>query len=261
MNDPYAVLGLRRGASEQEAKEAFRKLAKSCHPDLHPNDPAAEQRFKDINAAYDAIRNPQPDPPPNPFREFRFGFGFGTPFDDFFGDAHGFNRQARNPDTHLECRITLREAFEGKEIAIESPRPIKVRIPAGIEDGIRLRVPQAGEQLNQSFRPGDLYVLIRVMPHPTLVRQGRNLVTRLSVTAFDVLLNKDVEVEGIDGHRVRVAIPAGFDTTRKLRLTGQGMPDGMGRGDLLIELIVTFPALTDEQRAFIDQAERTAAPA
>lgn len=256
MSDPYAVLGLRHGATEQEAKEAFRKMAKTCHPDLHPNDPAAEQRFKEINAAYDAIRNPQPDPPPNPFREFRFGFGFGgTPFDEFFGDTHGFSRQARNPDTHIECRITMREAFEGKDVAIERPRAIKVRIPAGIEDGTRLRVPQAGEQINQSFRPGDLYLLIRVIPHPTLIRQGRNLIARVTVCAFDVLLGKDVEVEGIDGHRVRVTIPAGFDTTRRLRLTGQGMPDGFGRGDLLIELMITFPRITDEQRALIEQAQ------
>src|SRR5262245_59198492 len=99
--DPYAILGVPRGASEDDAKNAFRRLAKTCHPDLHPNNPTAERRFKEINAAYEAIRNPQPEPifqaPPFQFDEFPFGF------EDMFNNMRGFSRQPRNHDVHLEC--------------------------------------------------------------------------------------------------------------------------------------------------------------
>jgi curved DNA-binding protein len=255
--DPYAVLGVSRGASEDEAKNAFRRLAKTCHPDLHPNNPAAERRFKEINAAYEAIRNPQPEPvfqtPPFHFDDMPFGF------EDMFANLRGFSRQPRNHDLHLECRISLEDAFHGKEFDLtvpspSNPRTLKLRIPPGIDDGTSLRIAQAGDHTHRGLRPGDLYVLVRILPHPTLNRVGRNLITVMPVTAFDVLLGKEIEVVGIDGKTIRVAIPAGFDTSRKLRLSGQGMPDPSGRGDLLIELFVVFEQLNEAQRALVEQA-------
>src|ERR1044071_3716596 len=114
--DPYAVLGIPRGASEEEAKVAFRNLAKTCHPDLHPNDPEAEAKFKSINAAYDAIRNPQPDPFQQVhFRFDEFPFG-GSPFEDLFANLRGYTRQQRNADLHHEVRLNLEEAFHGKDV-------------------------------------------------------------------------------------------------------------------------------------------------
>lgn len=258
--DPYAVLGIPRDASEEDAKAAYRQLAKTCHPDLHPNDPQAERKFKELSAAYDAIRNPQPDPFQPHVHTWHFrseGFPFGnSPFDDLFANLHGYTRQQRNIDLHHEVRLTLEEAFHGKEIEITLPtaRTIKVRVPPGIEDGVSLRVAQAGDHSNNALRPGDLFLLIRIAPHKTLLRAGRNLTAIVPVTAFDVLLGKEIEVIGIDGRALRVAIPANFDTSRKMRLAGQGMPDISGRGDLLIELFVTFPLLTDEQRQLVQRA-------
>lgn len=256
MPDPYSVLGLPPGASEDDAKKAFHKMAKTCHPDLHPNDPQAEQRFKEINAAYDAIRNPQPDP----FTNFRSNdFAFHGHFEDIFSNLRGFTRQQRNHDIHVECRLTLEEAFHGKELDIAvpsagNPRTIKVRIPPGIEDGMNLRVAQAGDHSNKMLRQGDLFLMIRIMPHATLTRAGINLTMMVPVSAFDVLLNKEIEVVGIDGKTMRIAIPTSFDTSRKLRLAGQGMPGNGGRGDLLIELFIMFEQLTEQQRALIEQA-------
>jgi|ERR1044072_1569610 DnaJ-class molecular chaperone len=257
--DPYAVLGIPHGATEEEAKAAYRHLAKTCHPDLHPNDPQAEHKFKEISAAYDAIRNPQPDPFHHVHStQFRFNdFPFGnSPFDELFANLHGYTRQQRNVDLHHEVRLTLEEAYQGREIEITLPtgRALKVHVPAGIEDGVSLRVAQAGDHSNKALRPGDLFILIRIQPHKTLLRAGRNLTAIVPVTAFDVLLGKEIEVIGIDGRALRVAIPTNFDTSRKMRLAGQGMPDMSGRGDLLIELFVTFPSLTDEQRRLVQQA-------
>ena len=254
--DPYTVLGLQHGASEEDAKMAFRNLAKTCHPDLHPNNAEAERRFKEINTAYEMIKNPQPEPMFQTFQFHDFPFPGGTPFDDMFTNLRGFTRQQRNNDFHMEYRLTLEEAFLGKEIEL-TPQPmrsIKVRIPPGVEDGTNLRIAQAGDHSNKMLRPGDLYVLIRVLPHSSLRRFGRNLLNVVPVTAFDVLLGKEIEVIGIDGKTMRVAIPSEFDTTRKLRLAGQGMPDNMGRGDLLIELFIVFPKLSDELRILLEQA-------
>ena len=258
--DPYAVLGLQPGASASEAKAAFRTLAKTCHPDLHPNDPAAEARFKDINAAYDAISNPQPQPNFHS-TQYRFDdFPFpGSPFEDLFANLRGYTRQQRNNDVRIECRLTLEDAFHGKELDVtvpvqSNPRTIKVRIPAGVEDGLHLKVAQAGDHTNKMLRPGDLYLIIRILPHASLVRDGRNLRTVVPVSAFDVLLNRDVEVVDIEGKTMLVPIPPGFDTSRKLRLAGKGMQDAHGRGDMLIELFIVFKELTHEQRVLIAQA-------
>lgn len=259
--DPFSVLGLQRGASDEEVKNAFRKLAKTCHPDLHPNNAEAEAKFKEINAAYDAIRNPQPDPVfHNPFDHPHFA---GSPFEDLFANLRGFTRQQRNNDIHMECRLTLEEAFTGKELDVtvpvaNNPRTLKVRIPPGVQDGVSLRIAQAGDHSNKVLRPGDLFLIVRVMPHGSLMRVGNNLTTMVPVTAFDVMLGKEIEVVGIDGKTMRIAIPAGFDTTRKLRLAGQGMQDNAGRGDLLIDLFIMFNELSEEQRALVQQAAEMA---
>lgn len=255
--DPYAVLGLQRGASDEDVKNAFRRLAKTCHPDLNPGNPAAEQRFKEINAAHDAIRNPQPDPifQTASFNDFPF-----PGFEDMFTNLRGFSRPQRNNDIRLECRLTLEEAFYGKEFDITVPqnsRTIKMRIPPGVEDGTTMRMAGAGEYTLKAMRPGDLFLLVRLLPHTTWTRIGRNLLTTVPVSVFDVLLGKDIEVIGIDGKTMRIGIPEGFDTSRKLRLAGQGMPEGNIRGDLLIELFIMFDPLNDEQRGLVEQASRT----
>ena len=262
--DPYAVLGLKHGASEQEAKEAFRKLAKTCHPDLHPNDADAERRFKEINAAYDAIRNPQPEPQPHiQWHTFHSGGGHspfepGSPFEDIFSQVFG---RPRNPDAYLDCRMTLEETFLGREMTLsvpagsKSPRTIKVAIPPGVVHGMRIRVQGGGQQSHPGMGPGDLFLVINVPHHERFTRQGNNLHVAVPVTVFDVLLCHDLTVMGIDGHALRVAIPAGYDS-RKLRLTGQGMPDPHSgvRGDLFVELFIQYPVLSDAQRMLVEQA-------
>lgn len=267
--NPYATLGVAPGASEQEVKDAFRKLAKTCHPDLHPNDPKAEQRFKEINAAYDAIRNPQPEPQnfsPNFSWHVHTGSPFGnspfgpdSPFEDLFSQV--FGRQ-RNSDTFLELTLTLEEAFHGKEITLSVPpnkptRTIKVKINPGVAHGMRVRVPGAGHQSHAGINPGDLYLVINIAHHERFSRQGTTLHLTVPVSVFDVLLCRDIEVVGIDGQNLRLSIPPRYDA-RKLRLAGHGMPDPHhgARGDLVVDLFVQYPALNEEQQSLIRQAAK-----
>lgn len=261
MINPYQTLGVAHGASPEECKVAFRALAKTCHPDLHPNDAQAEARFKEINAAYDAITNPQPEPAfqqqQNPFNFHNFHFNFDpgrgqSPFEDLFANLRG--GQQRN-DITFEVRLTLEDIFHGKDVTVQvpeqqkgaGPRDLKVRIPPGIEDGMRLVIQQSVRQ--PGGRAGDVHLLIRILPHARFTRQGLNLLTVLPVTAFDILLGNEIEVVDLDNHTIRVAIPSNFDSTRKLRLAGQGMADAQGhRGDLLVDLFVQYPALQEAQR-------------
>lgn len=256
--EPYSVLGLQRGATEEEAKAAFRKLAKTCHPDLHPNNPDAEKRFKEINEAYDRIKTG------NIAETIQFRTGdFHYRFEDiFFDDIIGQMRgRQRNMDTHLECRLTLEEAFHGKEftVSIQSGRAtknVKVVMPPGMITGMRITVPQGGTQTNMSVPPGCLHVIARIAPHDRFVRDGHHLVTMVPVSFFDVMLGKEIEVTSIDSKPLNVTIPVGFDPLKRLRLAGQGMPDPFTnvRGDLLVGLSVQYPSLTEAQLALIRQA-------
>lgn len=259
--DPYSVLGLQRGASEEEAKTAFKKLAKTCHPDLHPDDPNAEKRFKEINEAYDRIKNGDKPNPMN-FRtgnyDFRFNDGAGFRFEDLFQQV-----RQRNHDIHLECRLTLEEAFHGKELNIQIPnghepvRNVKVTIPPGMRTGMRISMAKSGSQTIPTMPPGDLYVAINVLPHSRFLRDNaNNLITIVPTNAFDVLLCKAVMVDNIEGKTLSVDIPPGHDSSKKLKLTGQGMPDPYTkiRGDLLVELFVTYPELTEDQKKLVEAA-------
>lgn len=264
MIEPFSVLGLQPGASEEDAKAAFRRLAKTCHPDLHPNDPNAEKRFKEINEAYDRICKGETQEQVH-FRTGNFNFhdAFNQGNNPF---EHIFEMHRRNQDMHLECRLTMEDAFVGKELNITVPngrtsKNVKANIPPGAFTGVRICVPKGGLQNIQTSPPGDLYLNVRVLPHDKFVRENNDLITMIPVTVFDVLLGKDIEVINIEGRSLNVSIPAGFDSSRKLRLAGQGMPDPIysanptiTRGDLLVELFVQYPVLNEEQRALIKQA-------
>ena len=260
MTSPYEILGLKNGATEEEAKAAFRKLAKTCHPDLHPNDPLAEAKFKEINEAYDKICKGETE-------ENIFSGGFKSGGFDPFGDNDDIRNifaamHRKQTDVHLQVRMTLEECFYGKELNITIPtgtdkRIVKADMPRGIMHGNRLTVPQGGNQPNIKIAPGDLHITVNEIPHNRFTRDGVNLTTIVPVTVFDVMLGKSIEVVNIENRTLKINIPAGFDSSRKLRLSGQGMPilNRESRGDLLVELFVQYPVLTDEQIVLIKQAD------
>jgi molecular chaperone DnaJ len=282
--DYYAALGVAKEASQDELKKAYRKLAMKWHPDKNPGDKKAESMFKDISEAYDTLSDEDKraayDNPAQNFNPFGggghpFGFGFGGPggpggpgsnpqdiFHNIFMDMQRGQRggpqpgfQPKNRDINLTYQITLEEAFQGKDAEIKYSagngpvNTIKIKIPTGIEEGIKLRFGGQGEKTIQNVPPGDLFVTIQVMRHPQFVRSGRNnLATCVSIDYLQAILGTSVDVPTIDGTQIRVNVPRGVTPGQNLRIPGKGMKDQQGiRGDLFVELVLTVPNLTIEQ--------------
>ncbi len=261
MIDPYKILGLAPGASAEDAKAAFRKLAKTCHPDLHPNDSEAEKKFKEINEAYEQIK----DGKPNLHHGFpRHDFGF-TSFDDLFSNRMDnifseLRARQQNPNVHLECTLTLEEAFNGKEISVQlnnrtaNSRHIQAFIPPGLRDGMRISIPNGGVQTNPAYPAGNLFITVKIAPHNVFSRDSENnLICTIKVPIFDALVGNTFNFKGIDGKDINVSIPANFDSSHKIRVAGQGMPDPHTkvRGDLFVGISFLISEITEEQKNMI----------
>ncbi len=326
--DYYEVLGVERTASEDELKRAYRKLAFQYHPDRNPDDPEAEQKFKDAAEAYDVLRDPE-----KRRRYDAYGFdglnggggGFASSddifgaFSDIFGEVFGFAggaRGGRRPQAGMDLRynlnISFRQAAKGDEVTLKIPsnvpcehcggsgaepgsdmsdcrqcrgtghvqqaqgffrisvtcptchgrgkiitkfctechgagmtsqvRELKVRIPAGVDDGSRLRLRGEGEPGANGGPHGDLFVVISVELDKTFERQGQNLVLRRSITMVQAALGDKIEIPTLDDP-ITVDIPKGTQGGEIFQLRGLGMPHPGGgrRGDLLVEVRVETP--------------------
>lgn len=273
MEDLYKILELKEDASQDEIRSAYRRLAKKYHPDLNQGDAAAEARFKQINEAHDTLgdanKRAQYDQQRrfggNPGEQFRgfhggfpggmhFNFGMGgQPFDDVFNSIFGNHfrqhQQPRNSDFQFQMNISLEDAFAGKTIPINfeangQHKNISVNIPAGVENGTRLRFQGHGDRSVANAAPGDLYVIIQVSEHPTFRRDGPHLHMNLNLDAFAAIVGEEVTVTTIDNKRVNIKVPPGTQPGAMLRVTGQGMPvhnNAMSRGDLYATVSITIP--------------------
>lgn len=269
MKDPYATLGLKRGASDDEVKAAYRRLAMRYHPDHNAGNSDAEEKFKEVSAAYEAIRRGSASPAADPQPEehgFHFHgatFNFGGGIDDLLRAFEAHHRR-RNRDIAAVANITLEDAFGGKELTVnirddQGSRDVRVRIPPGIEHGNRLRVPQAGDATFSSLTPGDLYIDIRIADHPRFTRNGRDLNTAAEIGIFEALLGTTLHIEGIDGTKLAVTIPPLASQDARFRLAEQGMPSlrDNRRGDLLVSLRYKLPdVLTDEMTSRLEELSR-----
>ncbi|HLH68091.1 MAG TPA: DnaJ C-terminal domain-containing protein [Candidatus Dormibacteraeota bacterium] len=299
VRDYYEVLGVPRTADEQQIKAAFRRLAMRYHPDRNPGDPSAAERFKEINEAYAVLSDPEkrrqydrfgPD-----WQRFQgAGEGSGAPFggvhveyrdlspedlDDLFGGespfgslfhdlfGSGFRRPdtgARGSDVEAEVWISLEEAFTGGSRTVETKgrrghRLVQVEIPAGVRDGTRLRVAGQGER-GPAGRAGDLYLRVRIRPHPTFRREGDDLHVRVPVPLDVAILGGEVLVPTLAGRQVALRVPAGSQNGSRLRLRGLGMPslrDGR-RGDLYAELDLRLPEPLPPEAKELAERLRTA---
>ncbi|MEZ5418691.1 MAG: J domain-containing protein [Vicinamibacterales bacterium] len=289
--DYYATLGVPKTATGKDIKQAFRRLARKHHPDVNPGDRSAEARFKEVNEAYEVLGNPETrkkydelganwrqyeQAPPGGapwggggqggFRtmtpeemEAMFGAG-GSPFSDFFntffggqaagqprggGRRHG-GRPRRAPEVEYEVPLELSAALGGRveKLTVETPdggaRTFEVRIPAGITDGSRLKA-------------GDVFLRVRLLPHPRFERNGRDLTTPLAVPVTTAVLGGPAEVVTLSGSRLTVKVPPGTQPGQRLRLKGHGLPAPGApedRGDLFARVEVRVPSsLSDEARA------------
>jgi molecular chaperone DnaJ len=349
--DYYDVLGIGKGASDQEIKAAFRRLAKECHPDRCNGDRNSETRFKEVNEAYEALKDPQRRAAYDRFGHAAFdhgsmgpgGHGFGADFsasmsamfDDLFGEFMGQRRprqrsaRERGADLRYNMEITLNEAFEGKTAqicvptsvtcepctgsgaksgtspttcrtcngvgkvrasqgfftiertcpncqgrgeVIETPCPscngtgrvtrertLSVTIPAGVEDGTRIRLAGEGEAGLRGGPAGDLYIFLSIKPHEFFQRDGADLFCRVPIAMTTAALGGQIEVPTIDGGKTRVKVPEGTESGKQFRLRSKGMPvlRSKQQGDLYIQVEVETPkSLTRKQRELLKEFEK-----
>jgi len=290
--DYYETLGVPRDASADDIRSAYRKLARKYHPDLN-KEPDAEDRFKEVSEAYEVLRDPEKrdrfdrlgakwkagddvsgasgfegsrsfgDDQGVHF-EFRGGDmgDFSDFFEGLFGRAgprtsRGFDGfEMRGSDLEGVIDLTLEEAADGgrRQIAFADGRDYKVNIPPGVRDGQRIRLAGKGGPGAGGGTAGDLFLRVRLKPDPRFRVEGRDLHAELPVTPSEAALGATVEAPSLSG-TVKVKVPPGSSSGRKLRLRGKGMPDPKGAdGDLYVSVAIKVPKeLDDEERELYER--------
>ena len=285
----YDILGVAKDADAATIKAAYRKKAVEYHPDTNPGDDTAEQNFKDLGEAYAVLKDPAKKKNYDTFGTADpmqsggpGGFHYtGDPFEHIFRDVGGMDeflkqfgvrfggsqRQARNADLRAELAVSLQDAFTGKTVPFSITMPdgaennLKVDIPAGIDNGVRIKLKGTGTRQNTYLPAGDLYITVRVAEHPTVKRMGADLFTQKSISIIDAALGKEIELTLIDGSTVKVQIPEGTQPEQKIRLRQKGMTKmkGTGRGDHYLIMNVVIPTnLNEKQRDLLRQFEEEA---
>ncbi|MBR5939240.1 DnaJ domain-containing protein [Candidatus Saccharibacteria bacterium] len=285
--DYYEVLGVSKNASDDEIKKAYRKLAVEYHPDRNPGDKEAEAKFKEINEAHEVLSDKQKrarydqfghagvggasgnpfggGASGNPFggfngQSFNFDFGGAGGFEDILGSLFGFGgprRPRRGADYQTSVTLTFEEAIFGttKEISVNGEN-LKVKIPAGIDDGMSIRLRgKGGEAPEGGAEKGDLYVKIRVKPHKNLTREGAIILSEETISMVDAALGCEIEVETVDG-KITMKVPAGTQSGTPFKLSGHGVPfrgDG-DRGPHIVTVIVETPKnLSKKQKELLEE--------
>jgi molecular chaperone DnaJ len=345
--DFYEMLGVARGASADDLKKAYRKLAMQYHPDRNPGDKAAEHKFKEVSEAYDVLKDDQKRAAYDRFGhaafengggarggagDFGFASGFADIFDEMFGGMGGGRRgqtDARGSDLRYNLEVSLEEAFKGSTAQIRVPtsvgcdhckgsgseagsRPVtcstcagagkvraqqgfftiertcpscggagrvienpckqcggqgrvrrektlSVNIPAGVEDGTRIRLAGEGEAGLRGSAPGDLYIFLSVTPHRLFQRDGANIHCRVPIPMTMAALGGQLDVPTIDGVRARITIPPGTQSGHQFRMKAKGMSvlRSPARGDMYVEAVIETPvSLTKRQQELLKEFER-----
>jgi len=270
VKDYYKILGVDRKASERELKQAYRKLARQYHPDVNPGDKSAEERFKQINEAYEVLSDKenrqkydkygeqwqhaeqfekarQQQAPGWDFsqqggRRVYYGEGdFGSLFEDLMGGFRFDRGQAqpgRPQSQEHPVEVTLEEAYRGttRTLSFADGKRLEAKVPAGVRTGSRVRLAGKGA------RGGDLYLIVTVKPHPTFERRGDDLYVGVSVPLAVAMLGGEVKVPTLKG-KVALKVPPETQNGRTFRLAGQGMPHlgKSSRGDLMARVRVVLP--------------------
>ena len=351
--DYYDVLGVGRDADEAQIKSAFRRKAMEYHPDRNPGDTAAERNFKQVNEAYEVLKDGEKraaydrfghaafeqtgGPGPGGFSpggfEFNFAGGsFGDIFEDIFGDVSGMNQggrrrqPTRGQDLRYNMEVSLEDAFAGKQATIRVPnaercdscggsgseggaarvtcghcggrgrvrasqgfftvertcvqcqgegevidnpcrvckgagrvrreKTLSVNIPAGVDDGTRIRLAGEGEPGLRGAPAGDLYIFVSVAPHDVFHRDGANIYCQVPLPMTTAALGGTLEVPTVEGMRARVTVPEGAQNGDQFRLRGKGMSQlrSRARGDMYIEIEVETPRnLSPAQREILER--------
>ncbi len=302
--DYYEILGVKRDATEDQIRQAFRKLARKYHPDVNPDDKTAEDKFKEINEAYEVLSDSDKrrrydrlganwkdgaefTPPP----DFTYSqgdvsdiFSGGGVFSDFFEMLFGESSQprkartARGEDAQAEMTISLEDAHRGgihrlsvqsvrrcpdcngagassKRICVKcrgagrvvTPRSIDVKIPPGARDKSVIKLSGQGQPGSGSGPSGDLYLTLRITPHPLFTVSGDDVTVESPIAPWEAVLGARIEVPTLDG-KAEMKVPAGSQGGQRLRLRGQGLNKrGGGRGDEYVKLKIVVPTSPTER--------------
>jgi len=272
MTDAYSTLGVARDATESDIKKAYRKLASAHHPDKGGD----TAKFQEIQNAYETLTDPvkrQQHDNPNPFGQqnphgshFEFHFGSGGPediFQQFFSQGFGgrnpfqqaHHQPRKNKDLRINISIQLDEtmADQKKTVSVQTTKGdrfnVDVNIPRGVSNGTTIKYAQMGDNMFDTLTRGDLYVIITVLPIERFEVHGINLVLNLEIDSIDAMLGLEKEIRGIDGKDFLIKIPQGCQFGSKFGLGGQGLyqMNTQHRGDLIVNVIVKTPTLTDAQ--------------
>jgi curved DNA-binding protein len=298
-DDFYQILGVPPDASQDDIQRAYRKLARTYHPDVN-QDPGAEDRFKEVSEAYDVLsdsdtrrrydafgrdfRQVPEGVDPETWRRARAGAGAGAgrggpggfsfsegdlgdiDLDDLLGGL--FGRRGRpgrgwgpipGADQEAEIELTVEEAYRGGRRSITlsrdgARRSFDVTIPAGVTDGQRIRLAGQGGRGSDGAGNGDLYLIVRVAPHPRYRLDGRDLYVELRLAPWEAALGTSV-VADTPGGEVKVKVPGSTSSGRRIRLAGRGLPNPKGRaGDLYAEArIMVPPKLSRAEKRLFEQ--------
>jgi curved DNA-binding protein len=301
--DYYEVLGVPRTASADDLKKAHRKLARKFHPDMNKNNPAATEKFKEVQEAYDVLSEPQKrqnydqfghagvnaGPAPSGADGFRRARGGGTTWqanpnvtvEDFdFNGAGGYSDMfeqlfggrargqrgrpqpqspPRGQDIEHHIVLPFDQAACGTTLPLQIDRDgnietIEVKIPAGVKDGSRIRIRGRGQQTGGE--PGDLFIIVKVQPHPFFRREGLDIYLDLPISMYEALLGTKVEVPTLDGP-VDLSVPPGTGGGAKLRIKGRGVTRAEQKGDQYVLIKVIVPKdLDDQDKKAIEELEK-----
>lgn len=262
MDDHYQTLGVDKTATAEEIKKAYKRLAMKYHPDRKDGD---QTKFQQVQAAYAVLGDEQKRAEyDNPRKEFHFQSE--QDLHDLFGTMFGrrYQQQRVNRNISVQVKISLKDAFTGKEIMScigegADSRVINVTIPPGVDMGTAIRLQGLGETTHADLPPGDMHLITIIEPHPVFTRNGADLIMELRVSAFDAMLGTEMEITTIDDKVISVVVPAGVQHGTILQLRDQGMPllhDKDSRGRLLLPIRIEMPTLlSDEQKVLLKQAK------
>lgn len=255
----YNTLGVQKDASQDEIKKAYRSLAMKHHPD-RGGDTA---KFKEIQEAYDTLGDDQKrsgyDQPQH--TQQHHGFGFPPGFDAFFGHTQFSDmfrpQRSRNRDLNFATRITLEDAFYGKEMVFSflkangQEKIVNVKIPAGMHHGMTLRLSGMGDDTLSGYPAGDVLITVEILQHHEFVRQGDDLIKEIEISCFEALLGSQINITTIDGKTLTGNVPAGTQYDAIMAIADHGMPNvnnSRSRGRLLLQLKIKIPTISEQQK-------------
>jgi molecular chaperone DnaJ len=275
--DFYKTLGVAKDVSDAELKKVYRKLAREYHPDSNPGDAKAEARFKEISEAFSVLSDKEQRKEYDAVRAmgggarftggaggqggagFPGGFGGGgAGFEDVFanlfggggrGGFGGFGPQ-RGADLTMTTTVDFIDSIHGSTLKLrlsDDGAPTSVKVPAGIQDGQKIKLRGKGQQSPNGGEPGDLLITVKVKQHPVFVRDGNNLRVSVPVTFAEAVLGATISVPTLGGEPVKLKVAPGTPNGRVLRVKGKGVQSAKGAGDLLAAVEVAVPSHVSEK--------------